>query len=235
MTQIQAKQFVAKRTRKAAPPELHSGDRMTREEFHRIYEKMPEDFKAELIGGTVYVASPLKDKHGSAHVDWAALLGIYKAATPGVGAGDSSTVILGGDSEPQPDLFLRILQEFGGHSRVGKKGYIEGPPELIVEVAYSSRAIDLYEKRGDYARYGVWEYLVASLHDDEIFWFDLRKNSQLTAGKDGIIRVHSFPGLWIDAKAMQSGNLNVAMQTLNEGIKSPEHADFVKRLAAKRK
>ena len=38
--------------------ELHSGDRMTREEFHRIYEQMPDDFEAELVGGTVYVSSP---------------------------------------------------------------------------------------------------------------------------------------------------------------------------------
>jgi hypothetical protein len=45
--------------------ELHAGDRMTREEFHRIYERMPKKFKAELIGGTVFVASPLKWKHGT--------------------------------------------------------------------------------------------------------------------------------------------------------------------------
>ena len=46
-------------------PELHTGDRMTRKEFHRVYEKMPEGFQAELIGGLVYVASPLKRRHGT--------------------------------------------------------------------------------------------------------------------------------------------------------------------------
>jgi hypothetical protein len=38
----------------AQPPpllELHSGDKMTQEEFHRIYSQMPEDFQAELVGG----------------------------------------------------------------------------------------------------------------------------------------------------------------------------------------
>ena len=45
-------------------PQLHSGDRLSREEFHRIYEQMPEDFKAELIGGIVYVASPMRLPHG---------------------------------------------------------------------------------------------------------------------------------------------------------------------------
>jgi len=40
--------------------ELQTGDRMTRDEFHRAYSQMPEGFRAELIGGVVYVASPLK-------------------------------------------------------------------------------------------------------------------------------------------------------------------------------
>jgi hypothetical protein len=40
---------------------------MSREEFHRIYEQMPEDFKAELIGGIVYVASRLRRSHGTYH------------------------------------------------------------------------------------------------------------------------------------------------------------------------
>ena len=47
--------------------ELQNGDRMTRAEFHRLYERLPEDFKAELIGGVVYVASPLKRKHATQH------------------------------------------------------------------------------------------------------------------------------------------------------------------------
>ena len=53
------------------PPEgqpLHNGDRMTREEFHRLYEATPEHLRAELIGGIVYVASPLRIRHGSNHL-----------------------------------------------------------------------------------------------------------------------------------------------------------------------
>lgn len=47
--------------------ELQTGDRMTADEFMRVYEQTPEDFKAELIGGIVYVASPLKRRHGTMH------------------------------------------------------------------------------------------------------------------------------------------------------------------------
>jgi hypothetical protein len=67
---------------------------MSREEFHRIYEQMPEDFRAELIGGTVYVASPLRRGHGTAHSIFNAVLVMYMASTPGVEVGDNTTVIL---------------------------------------------------------------------------------------------------------------------------------------------
>ena len=40
---------------------------MSAEEFQRIYRLMPEDFKAELIGGTVYVAPPVKRPHATTH------------------------------------------------------------------------------------------------------------------------------------------------------------------------
>src|SRR5947209_16507018 len=73
-----------------AKPELHNGDRMTREEFHRIYEQMPEDFQAELIGGIVYVASPLKRRHGTNHLPLGTLFFTYESNTPGVESGDNT-------------------------------------------------------------------------------------------------------------------------------------------------
>ena len=131
-------------------PELHRGDRMTREEFHRIYEAMPEGFRAELIGGIVYVASPRKRRHGTNHLPLGTLFFAYEAHTPGVESGDDTTILLGEEGEPQPDLYLRILPEFGGQSLTTDNDYVEGAPELIAEVAQSSRSIDLHAKRDDY-------------------------------------------------------------------------------------
>src|SRR5712692_887457 len=162
-------------------PELHTGDRMTREEFHRIYEQTPEDFKAELIGGIVYVASPLRIRHGTNHLPLGSLFFAYEAHSPGVQSGDNTTILLGEEGEPQPDLFLRILPEFGGQSQTTKKDYVAGAPELIAEIAHSSRAIDMHAKRDDYARYGVLEYLVMCLRERQLRWFDLRANKELSA------------------------------------------------------
>src|SRR6516165_3930868 len=100
---------------------LHNGDHLTQPEFHRRYETYPEDVKFELIGGIVYMASPLFCDHGTYHPELSLVLTFYKAATPGVEVADNMTTILGEESEPQPDLMLRLLTEYGGQSRYNKK------------------------------------------------------------------------------------------------------------------
>jgi Uma2 family endonuclease len=214
--------------------ELYSGDEMARDEFHRLYEETPEDFKAELIGGIVYVASPLRISHGQPHVLFSAPLAAYQAKTPGVEASDNTTVILGKDSEVQPDLLLRVLPEYGGQSHTNKGDYIEGPPEFIVEIAVSSRAIDLHAKRRQYARDGVAEYLVLCVKEKQLRWFDLAKGSELQPDASGVYRIQSFPGLWINGPALLAYDYAALMQTLEAGLATPEHAAFVDELAKRR-
>ena len=214
-------------------PVLDNGDRMTQTEFHRLYERMPEDVKAELIEGVVYVASPLGIEHGRRHVHLGTVLTLYEAATPGVQAVDNTTVILSGVDEPQPDLSLRMLPEFGGQTRT-QGLYITGAPELIVEVAHSSRSIDLHAKRRTYARNGGIEYLVADLEANRLHWIDLRADQDLTADPDGVYRIRTFPGLWIDGPALFAYDITRLTATLNAGLASPEHVAFVAALTARR-
>ena len=213
--------------------ELHTGDRMTREEFHRIYEQTPEHFKAELIGGIVYVASPLQLPHATNHLPLGGLFQAYENGTAGVECGDNATILLGDEGEPQPDLFLRVLPECGGQSKT-TNGYVDGAPELISEIAHSSRAIDLHAKREDYARYGVLEYLVLSLRERRLYWFDLRANKELVPDADGVARIHVFPGLWIKVEALFARDLVQMITILQQGLATPQHAAFVQRLALAR-
>lgn len=74
--------------------------------------------------------------------------------------GDNPTVRLDLHNEPQPDALLLIDHAAGGQSRLDEDGYIECTPELVVEVAASSTANDLYEKKKVYRRNGVREYIV---------------------------------------------------------------------------
>jgi Uma2 family endonuclease len=205
---------------------------MTREEFHRIYEQMPEGFEAELIGGIVYVASPLKRRHGTNHLPLGTLFFTYESQSPGVESGDNTTILLGEEAEPQPDLYLRILPEFGGQSQSTPDDYVAGPPELIAEIAHSSRAIDLHAKRDDYARHGVLEYLVVCLRERQLRWFDLQANQERLPDADGIFRIRTFPGLWIHGEALLARDYPRLMAALEQGLATPEHAAFVRRLAA---
>ena len=208
---------------------------MTRVEFHRAYEQMPEKFKAELIGGVVYVASPLAIEHGTDQPFLSLVVTTYAVRTPGVQVCGDTTTLLGDDSEPQPDLSLRILPEFGGRSRTvrrKKKSYISGPPEWIGEVAHSSRAIDLHLKKLDYQRHHVQEYLVMLVEERQLRWFDLETDKELKADADGIFRMRSFPGLWLHGAGLFAKDYFQLMDTLEQGLRTPEYGAFVKKLAA---
>src|ERR1044072_7009674 len=84
-------------------PPLENGARVTRPEFERRYEAMPHLKKAELIGGVVYMPSPVRyEGHGRQHSALNGWLVVYSASTPGVAVGDNTTVRLDLDNEPQP-------------------------------------------------------------------------------------------------------------------------------------
>jgi Uma2 family endonuclease len=216
-------------------PELRDGDRMTQREFHAIYGLMPKHVRAQLIAGRVYVASPMKVNHGRSTPPMAALLTLYEARTPGVEAMEGSTVILSEEDEPEPDLMLRILPEYGGKSRNTSDGYVEGPPELLIEVSDTTRLLDLGDKRRQYAIHGVREYLVVDLRDRRLHWFDLTADQELDAPADGVYRIKIFPGLWIDSAALFDRDLPRLLATLDAGLAAPEHAAFVASLAAVRR
>jgi Uma2 family endonuclease len=218
-----------------AVPLLHNGDRMSQAEFHRRYEAYPGDAKFELIGGTVYMASPLRWPHGTYHLKLAFALGLYEAATPGIEVGDNATTILGAESEPQPDLAVRILFECGGQSRLNKRRYVEGPPELIAEIAHSSLAIDLHQKRTDYQQAGVQEYLVVCVEEQELRWFDFASGRLLTPTRQGVFRSIVLPGLWIAGPALLARDSSRLAREVRRGIASRAHAAFVRRLQAARR
>lgn len=220
-------------TRNAASlPLLENGDEMSQPEFHRRYEAYPEDVKFELIGGAVYVASPCRRTHGKKHVKLTAALGLYESQTPGVELLDNATVILGDENEPQPDLCLRILSKFGGQSRETDEDYIKGAPELVAEIASSTRSIDLHKKRQAYELAGVQEYLVFSIEKPELNWFDFATKSSIVPDRRGVARSLVFPGLWINFPALLADKRDELMATVNRGLKSTSHAAFVKKLRA---
>ena len=216
------------------PPALENGDRLTRCEFERRYSLRPDLKKAQLIEGVVHMPSPVRfASHGEPH---AAILGVllhYRAFTPGVSVGDNATVRLDLDNEPQPDVLLRVEPEAGGRSRLSDDDYVEGPPELIVEIAASSASIDLHDKLRAYRRNGVQEYVVWRTQEQRIDWFALTDGEYrpLAADGAGVVRSRVFPGLRLAVPALLNGDPAAALRALQAGIDTDEHRRFVARLA----
>jgi Uma2 family endonuclease len=217
-------------------PPLESGDRLTRHEFERRYHAMADTKKAELIEGVVYVASPLRFRsHGQPHGNLIIWLGTYKVATPGVELGDNTTVRLDLDNEPQPDVVLLIDETLGGQARISADDYIEGAPELVAEVAASSAANDLYDKKKAYRRNGVKEYIVWQILENKLDWFCLEDGEYilLAADSNGVIKSRMFPGLWLDVPALCAGEMTQVLAVLQQGLSGEEHTNFVQQLASK--
>lgn len=218
-------------------PPLNSGDHLSRAEFERRYNAHPEIKKAELIEGVVYVSSPIRyEKHADPHFDIITWLGTYRAATPGVKGGDNATLRLDLENEPQPDAMLRLEPEVGGQSYVSEDDYLEGIPELIVEISASSASYDLYEKRRAYARNSVPEYLVIQTYEKRVDWFVLREGGyeSLEPDENGLLRSEIFPGLWLQPAALWSADVATLLAALQKGLATPEHATFVEQLIARR-
>ena len=216
-----------------AIPPLKNGDRLTRAEFERRWDAMPHLKKAELIEGQVFMPSAVRYRqHGHPHTRLVTWLGIYETETPGVEAGDNSSIRLDVDNEPQPDAFLIILPERGGQARISEDDYIEEAPELVAEVASSSVNYDLGKKLNVYRRCGVREYIIWRVRDRQVDWFVNREGSfeQLAPSADGILRGTVFPGLWLDPAALVQGKKALVKAVLEQGLNSPDHADFVARL-----
>ena len=215
----------------AAPiPALENGDRLTRAEFERRYDAMPEIKKAELIEGQVYMGPPVRHRqHGKPHLLINGWLAAYIAATRGVEGGDNGSIRLDDANMLQPDAYLMIDRSHGGRATISADDYVEGAPELVAEIAASSVSVDLGKKLEVYRRNGVREYFVWRVQDQQVDWFVLRdgRYEALTQSSGGLVRSEAFPGLWLDVPALLGGDLATVLARGQEGLNSVEHAAFV--------
>lgn len=203
-------------------PSLESGDRLTRAEFHRRYCARPDLTKAELVEGVVYVASPVRfEGHGEQHgwvVTW---LGAYAAKTPGVRLGVEATVYLDAENEVRPDAFLWRAEP--GGPRLTEERYIEGAPQLVVEISASSVSYDLHDKLRAYRRNRVREYVVWRVLDGALDWLRLRGSRYVRIEPDarGVIESEAFPGLRLHVAKLLAGDLAGVLAELNSAPQSP--------------
>ncbi len=214
---------------------LVAGQNLDQVTFHERYEAMPPGTRAELIDGVVYMPSPVGIEHGVASIPPIVWLHYYGESTPGVQILDNASVVLNPTNEVQPDVWLRVLPEYGGRTR-NDRGIVYGVPELVVEVSRSTKKHDLGLKLVEYERAGVLEYLVRMLDPDEIRWHRLQNGKLVLTPPDPdfLYRSVAFPGLWLDPVALVADDGRRLRAVVDQGTRSPEHAAFVTRLAGRK-
>jgi Uma2 family endonuclease len=221
------------RPKRETMPPLVAGQQLDQPTFHERYEAMPPGTWAELVGGVVYMPSPLRGEHGGMDLLMGGWLFYYSAFTPGLKGGSNTTTKLGPYGEPQPDLILYLLKERGGNVQI-LDGYVTGAPALVIEIARSTKTFDLNEKKRDYERAGVPEYAVVELDPDDVQWFVLREGRYVEhpSGADGLFRSTVFPGLWLDPQALFDEDRLGLMAAVDRGVATEEHRALVARLRA---
>ena len=130
--------------------------RWTCAEFHRFGDMgLFEGRRAMLIDGVILEQGPMNPPH-------AITLGLADEALrvafgPGWWLRQQSPLILGQDTDPEPDLAVvpGRPRDYAGHPTTA---------DLVVEVADSSLDFDTNEKRRLYARAGIREYWVVDIN-----------------------------------------------------------------------
>ncbi len=216
---------------------LVDGENLTRDEFLCRWEELPEVKSAELLEGVVYVPSPVSVAHSSHDGPAVMWLVYYAGFTSGCEAGPNATWLMLEDA-PQPDVYLRILPEWGGQTS-SQCDLASGAPELIVETAVSSAARDLGPKLRLYRSAGVQEYITVLVKEQRLIWRRLAGGDWVTLepDPDGVQRSIVFPGLWLDPAALLRKDVPGLLDVVQRGLQSEEHQQFVeglaKRLAAR--
>lgn len=155
----------------AAKPKLRAGTRMPLDEFRALGET---DERLELFDGVLYVMStPTKDHQflmGQLYLLLALYLDTFEL--PPAEAYQDITTILSPELQRavEPDLVVILA----GRTNIGGTIYVEGVPDIVVEILSTDRNHDLVYKRRIYAEAGVREYWVVDPMNDTVLPLELR-------------------------------------------------------------
>jgi Uma2 family endonuclease len=210
-----------------------NGDRMDQTTFHKLYRKADERVRAELIEGVVYLKMPTRLTRGMIQTNLLFWAKTYTSQIPTLEARSEVTTKMNAVNEPEPDLFIFVRPECGGQVSVDDEDFIVGAPELIIEIANSTMAVDLGDKKRGYEASGVLEYCVVLGLKKVAKWY-VRDNGEFVEKtlSRGVLQSQTFPGLWLDTQALFKGDVPQLMGTLKQGMKSLRFKTF---LASERK
>jgi Uma2 family endonuclease len=165
--------------------------------FHEFCEVIREDQKADLIDGVIYLAEPDNPVVNQLFL-W--LAGLIHDVAEEKEAGQVYVLRvafrLDDHNGPEPDIAF-VKKE---HLDRVKRGYVEGPPDLAIEiVSPESVERDYEKKRAQYAKAGVPEYWIVDEVQETVTLLQLTLKGKYREVKPKKGELHSqvLPGFWL--------------------------------------
>lgn len=201
-----------------APPRVARADktRMSYREFLRT--DFGDGARVEWVKGEVVHMAPLSDENTRLQVFLILLLGMFidlqKLGELRIEPFNMKT----GPALPgrSPD----ILFVAGANRRRLKKGHLQGPADIVIEVVSpGSRKVDRGDKFKEYEKGGVREYWLIDHRRRQADFFRRgadRRFHPVTTSPDGIFHSEVLPGFWIRLEWLWLSPLPAIMPLLKE-------------------
>lgn len=199
---------------------MHRKPRLGAYRFDDFMELIQSDQKADLIDGSIHLASPQSVEENDL-VGWLlTVLGQYlEEKKLGEITVNRVAYRLNESNAPEPDLGVVLTPRL----RILRGGYVDGAPDVAVEiVSPDSVERDYEDKRLKYEEAGVKEYWI--LDPDEQRATFLIRDARMGAGfsesilEDAIFRSRAITGFWLDIRWLwmspRPTTLSVAKQLL---------------------
>lgn len=153
--------------------------------------------KADLIDGVIYMASPDNTDANTINGWFFSLLSIF-ARRRGLGRVFVSRVAFRLDKKNGPEPDIAFVRKDRLH--LVKRGRVEGPPDLAVEiVSPDSVDRDYVKKRSQYERFGVEEYWIVDELEEKATLLRLQPGGRYreVRPKKGVLYSQVLPGFFL--------------------------------------
>jgi len=167
--------------------------------FGEFVEVIQDDEKADLIDGVIHVASPENIEHNDL-VSWlTTILRLFvEQCRLGRVMVNKVAFRLADKTAPEPDVaFVRA-----GRERIIKPGYVDGPPDLAIEiVSPDSAERDYGEKRVRYETAQVLEYWIIDPEQRRATFYGLEPTGFVDLQPvEHVFRSRVLPGFALDTR-----------------------------------
>jgi Uma2 family endonuclease len=198
---------------------MSTASKLTSVTFDEFCFLVKDGQKADLIDGVIYIASPDNTDANSLNGWLCALMNIY-VREKDLGKVFASRVAfrLDDTNSPEPDIgFIRK-----DRLQLVKRGRIDGPPDLAVEiVSPDSVERDYGKKRAQYERFGVEEYWLIDELESKVTLLRLQKHGgyEEVRLEEGLLHSQVLPGFYLNPQWCWQNPLPKELELLREMLK----------------